>query len=119
MKLAGQIAVVTGGGGAIGGAICLRLAEEGALVAVTDRTLEQAEKVAKLIETRGGRAVAFVADVLDPASVKAMVSAVLETFGKIGIILIIPLMLYFFFNDLERVGLFRWMKDLLQAIWPG
>ena len=86
MKLAGQIAVVTGGGGAIGGAICLRLAEDGAVVAVTDRTLEQAEKVAKLIETRGGRAVAFVADVLDTASVGAMVSAVLETFEKIDIL---------------------------------
>jgi len=49
-----------------------------------------------------------------PVTLKQM-----ETFGKIGIILIIPLMLYFFFNDLERVGLFRWMKGLLEAIWPG
>lgn len=86
MKLEGQIAVVTGGGGAIGGAICLRLAEDGAVVAVTDRTVEQAEKVAKLIETRGGRAAAFAADVLDTASVGAMVSAVLERFGKIDIL---------------------------------
>lgn len=86
MKLEGQVAVITGGGGAIGSAICFRLAEEGAFVAVTDRTFEQAEKVAKLIETRGGRAVAFAADVLDTASVGAMVSAVLETFGKIDIL---------------------------------
>ncbi len=86
MKLEGQVAIVTGGGGAIGGAICIRLADEGALVAVTDRTLEQAEMVAKRIETRGGRAVAFVADVLDTASVKAMVSGVQERFGRIDIL---------------------------------
>ncbi len=86
MKLAGQVAIVTGGGGAIGGAICLRLAGEGAIVAVTDRTLEQADAVVKLIETRGGRAVAIVADVLDSASVKAMVSGVLKRFGRIDIL---------------------------------
>lgn len=42
----------------------------------------------------------------------------LENFGKIGIMLIIPIMLYFFWNDLERVGLFSWMRDLLQSLWP-
>ena len=64
----------------------------------------------------GGHVVLYLAQGVRkrPVTLKQM-----ETFGKIGIILIIPLMLYFFFNDLERVGLFRWMKDLLQAIWPG
>ncbi len=42
----------------------------------------------------------------------------IETFGKVGIMLIIPLMLYFLWNDLERVGLFNWMSNLVTAIWP-
>lgn len=85
-RLDGRVAIVTGGGGAIGGAICLRLAEEGAFVAVTDRTLEQAEQIVAKVIVRGGRAAAFVADVLDSASVNTMVAGVLETFGRIDIL---------------------------------
>ncbi|MFH1743752.1 MAG: site-2 protease family protein [bacterium] len=63
----------------------------------------------------GGHVILYVFQGLRkrPVTLKQM-----ETFGKIGIMLIIPLMLYFFLNDLERVGLFRWMKDLFQTIWP-
>ncbi|MDD4539343.1 MAG: SDR family NAD(P)-dependent oxidoreductase, partial [Lentisphaeria bacterium] len=86
MKLKDKIAIVTGGGGAIGGAICLRLAQEGAVVAVTDRTLEQAEKTVQVITKAGGRAAAFVADVLDMVSVQAMTAAVEERFGRIDIL---------------------------------
>ncbi len=42
----------------------------------------------------------------------------IETFSKIGIMLIIPLMLYFLWNDLDRVGLFNWMKNLVTTFWP-
>ena len=44
MKLKDKIALVTGAGGGIGRAICLRLASEGASVAVADLRLENAEK---------------------------------------------------------------------------
>ncbi len=86
MKLKDKVAIVTGAGGAIGGAIGLRLAQEGAVVAVTDRTLEQAEKTVQVINQAGGRAAAFVADVLDTASVRAMTAAVEWRFGRIDIL---------------------------------
>ncbi|MGI5925541.1 MAG: SDR family NAD(P)-dependent oxidoreductase [Lentisphaeria bacterium] len=86
MKLKDRVAIVTGGGGAIGGAICLRLAQEGAIVAVTDRTVEQAEKTVRVIAEAGGRAVALLADVLDTVSVRAMTTTVEERFGRIDIL---------------------------------
>lgn len=54
MRLSGKTAVVTGGAGAIGRAICLRYAQEGAAVAVVDIDAERAQAVAK--EAAGGRA---------------------------------------------------------------
>ena len=63
----------------------------------------------------GGHVALYVSQWLRkrPVTLKQM-----ENFGKVGIMLIIPIMLYFFWNDLERVGVFRWMKDLLQSLWP-
>lgn len=86
MKLKDNVAIVTGAGGAIGGAICLRLAQEGAIVAVTDRTLELAEKTAQYIREQGGQAFAYEADVLNTASVRAMTAAVLARCGRIDIL---------------------------------
>lgn len=58
-----KVAVVTGGGGGIGSAISSRLADEGALVIVTDANAPAAAEVAANIEARGGRAVAIAADI--------------------------------------------------------
>ncbi len=69
--LQGKVALVTGGGGAIGAAICRRFAEAGAKVVVADRNAEAAAAVAK--ET-GGRALAF--DISDYAAAKAAVDSV-------------------------------------------
>ena len=63
-----KVAVVTGAGGGIGRAICLRLAEEGATLAVTDLTLERASAVASEIQAAGGQAGG------DPAEVSALVA---------------------------------------------
>lgn len=64
-RLAGQRAVVTGGGRGIGAAVCRRLAAEGATVLVLDRDLDMAQEVAADI---GGEAVCV--DVGDPAAVQ-------------------------------------------------
>jgi NAD(P)-dependent dehydrogenase (short-subunit alcohol dehydrogenase family) len=58
VKLEGKVALVTGGGGAMGGAQCRLFAEEGAAVCVTDIFLEKAQAVADDIESAGGKAIA-------------------------------------------------------------
>ena len=58
--LIGKSVLVTGGGGAIGSAICRRFAEEGAQLLVADRAREAAERVAK--ECKGTGLVFDIAD---------------------------------------------------------
>ncbi len=62
-RFEGKVAVVTGGGGGIGSAISRRLADEGALVVVSDGNLDAAKFVASEIEDAGGSAVAIAADI--------------------------------------------------------
>ena len=69
-----QTAIVTGGGGGIGGATCRRLAAEGAKVAVFDMNLEAAESVAQGIRDAGGQAQAFRCDIPDRAGVDQAVA---------------------------------------------
>jgi 2-hydroxycyclohexanecarboxyl-CoA dehydrogenase len=76
--LEGRIAIVTGAGSGIGRAIALRLAEEGARVAVTDIDEERAETVR---DELGGDAIAVRLDVADPVSVTTAVEHVTTTLG--------------------------------------
>ena len=81
-----KIAIVTGAGGGIGGAIARRFAAEGAKVAVADIDGEAAQaRVAELAD-RKGDAVAIVADVTIKKSVEQMVQATLERWGRIDIL---------------------------------
>jgi 3-oxoacyl-[acyl-carrier protein] reductase len=80
-ELAGQVALVTGGGRGIGANIARELAAVGARVAVSARTLEQVEAVAREI---GGLAV--VADVTDRAAVEAMAERVESELGPIDLL---------------------------------
>ena len=66
IDLSGQIALVTGGGRGIGRAVAIALAEAGASVAVTARTEAQVDETVRMIQTAGGTAGAFPADVSDP-----------------------------------------------------
>jgi len=68
-----QWALVTGGGGDIGGAICRTLARDGWGVACVDLLAERAEKIAAEITTSGGTAAAIPADVTDPQAVAGAV----------------------------------------------
>jgi NAD(P)-dependent dehydrogenase (short-subunit alcohol dehydrogenase family) len=74
-RLQGRRALVTGGGSGIGLASALRLAAEGASVAVVDLRKELAVKVANQIVAAGGSAVGLEADVGDEAAVLAAVAA--------------------------------------------
>jgi len=86
MRLKDKAAIITGGGAGIGAATCERFAEEGAAVVVADINADAAEKVAKSLTDRGGRAVAATVDVGDEASVTALVAATVRAFGKIDIV---------------------------------
>ncbi|CAG9170630.1 3-oxoacyl-[acyl-carrier-protein] reductase FabG [Cupriavidus laharis] len=84
--LKGKTVIVTGGGGGIGGATCLRFAREGAAVGVLDLSADAAQKVADRITEAGGKALAIPCDITDRASVDAAVAAVQEGLGPIGVL---------------------------------
>src|SRR4051812_21165599 len=87
MRFENQNAVVTGAGRGIGQAIALRLANEGARVAVGSRTEENAKKVAEEINgTRADAAKHYAVDVADHAAVQKTGAQILEDFGKIDIL---------------------------------
>lgn len=81
--LAGRVAMITGGGGEIGGAIAQRFAKEGAAVFVTDVTVEKAEAVAKTIRDAGGQAVSWPLDVGSPEACASAVDACVAEFGTL------------------------------------
>ena len=86
-ELAGKVAIVTGAGRNIGRAIARHLAAAGAAVVVNVRTNKaEADAVVKEIEAGGGKAIAVVADVADPAAVEAMAQAALKALGRIDIL---------------------------------
>lgn len=77
-----RVAVVTGSGSGIGRAIALRLAAEGAKVAVADLDFESAEQTAAVVTVDGGQAKAFAVDVSDQDSVRALSELVAEDSGR-------------------------------------
>jgi NAD(P)-dependent dehydrogenase (short-subunit alcohol dehydrogenase family) len=81
-----KVAIVTGGGGGIGGAIVQRFAREGAKLAVADIDVAAAQARVKEVADRGADAMFIHADVTNKKSVGNMVNATLERWGKIDIL---------------------------------
>jgi NAD(P)-dependent dehydrogenase (short-subunit alcohol dehydrogenase family) len=81
--LAGRVALITGGGGEIGGAIARRFASAAAAVAVADVREEAAEEVARDIAAAGGRALAVKADVSVADDARQSVARAVVEFGKL------------------------------------
>ncbi|HXJ36335.1 MAG TPA: SDR family NAD(P)-dependent oxidoreductase [Candidatus Eisenbacteria bacterium] len=85
-SLAGRTALVTGGGRGIGRAIALGLADAGADVAVTARTASELESVADEIRSKGRRALAVPADMIDRAQVAAAVERAGRELGRLDVL---------------------------------
>ena len=81
--LAGRVALVTGGGGEIGGEIARLFAAEGAALVIADTRLPAAEAVAADIVGAGGRAIAVALDVSRATDAKLAVQTAVRTFGKL------------------------------------
>lgn len=104
-KLDGRVAIVTGAGGGIGGAIARAFVDEGARVVVADRD-EAAARVAA--QALGDAAVAFAADVTRERDVQTMALAARERFGRIDILV-------------NNAGIMRkaYVKDMTEELWDA
>jgi NAD(P)-dependent dehydrogenase (short-subunit alcohol dehydrogenase family) len=86
LGLKGKVAVVTGGSDGIGRATALKLAEEGAHVAICARRKEPLDSVAADIQKFGVQALALPADMSKPADIERFIKAVVDRFGRIDIL---------------------------------
>lgn len=86
IDLTGQVAVVTGGSGIIGGMFARALAQCGAKIAVLGRKAENGIPVVEDIERAGGEAISVAANVLDKESLTAAKQEILDKWGKINIL---------------------------------
>jgi meso-butanediol dehydrogenase / (S,S)-butanediol dehydrogenase / diacetyl reductase len=86
-RLAGKVAIVTGGGSGIGRAAAKRFAAEGAAVAVADIVAERAGVVAAEICAQGGHAFGMGVDVTDHAQVQALVNRAVRELGGLDVLM--------------------------------
>jgi NAD(P)-dependent dehydrogenase (short-subunit alcohol dehydrogenase family) len=85
-RLVGKVAIVTGGGGGIGGATARALAREGASVLVVDINDGAADSVAEAIRDAGAVAASFHADLSEEQEVEAVIAEVMKRFGRLDVL---------------------------------
>ncbi len=86
MRLEGQVCIITGGGSGIGRGAALTMAQEGANVVIFGRTRSKLVSVSSEIEAVGGTPMACVLDVADDEAVQHFVQLVLNTYGRIDVL---------------------------------
>jgi 3-oxoacyl-[acyl-carrier protein] reductase len=86
MSLSGRVAFVTGASQGIGRACALKLATEGATVAVAARNQDKLNELVNEIIAAGGKAAAFTLDVTDDEQVKSAIKSAIAQFGKIDVL---------------------------------
>jgi 3-oxoacyl-[acyl-carrier protein] reductase len=86
MRLAGKISIITGAGRGIGHATALKFAREGAKVIICDLDQDTVDAAVSDVRSAGGEAHGFVVDVTAPASIQAMVDAVMQRYGRIDVL---------------------------------
>jgi NAD(P)-dependent dehydrogenase (short-subunit alcohol dehydrogenase family) len=86
LELKDKVAIVTGGGGGIGGAIALRFAREGAKIVIAEIDVKAAETRVAEITAHGGEAISIITDVTNKASVQQMVRETVNRWRRIDIL---------------------------------
>jgi 7-alpha-hydroxysteroid dehydrogenase len=81
-----EVALITGGGGGLGGAIARAFAEAGADIALAGRTRASLDVVSREVVARGRRCAIVTADVTDPAAAARMVDETIKALGKLTIL---------------------------------
>jgi 3-oxoacyl-[acyl-carrier protein] reductase len=108
--LAGKVALITGGAGAIGRACALALAAERAHVAIADLSLPRIEPVLGEVRDRGVRATAVAVDVTSQADVSAMVERVVADLG--GLDILVNCVGIFQATPVDELALADWQRVL-------
>jgi NAD(P)-dependent dehydrogenase (short-subunit alcohol dehydrogenase family) len=111
-KLAGQVALITGGGGEIGSAIASRFARDGASVAVADIAADKAAATAAAIVAAGGKAVAITVDIANPPSAEAAVKQAVQAFGKLTSLVNVAAAMVRAEGTVETVTLDDWNTEI-------
>jgi NAD(P)-dependent dehydrogenase (short-subunit alcohol dehydrogenase family) len=87
INLEGKVAVVTGGAGVLGAAMCRALAACGASIAIIGRDLAKADKLANEIIAQGGKAKGYACNVLDRAVLESTAQAIAQDLGPCSILI--------------------------------
>jgi NAD(P)-dependent dehydrogenase (short-subunit alcohol dehydrogenase family) len=106
-RLAGKTCIVTGSGGSIGRATCLRFAAEGANVVGCDIAAPGAEETVRLVEAAGGTMISVhPADLTDKAACERLVRNAVDRFGGIDVL----------FNN-GAMAYFAWIEEMDDDTW--
>ena len=82
-----KVAVITGGGGALGSCVAQSFSESGVKIAILDLTEESAQKTVDLITSRGGEAIGFASNVLSKNSIEKISQEIIAKWGRVDILL--------------------------------
>jgi NAD(P)-dependent dehydrogenase (short-subunit alcohol dehydrogenase family) len=106
-RLAGKTCIVTGSGGSIGRATCLRFAAEGANVVGCDIVAAGADETVRLVEQAGGTMISVhPADLTDKAACDRLVQTAADRFGSIDVL----------FNN-GAMAYFAWIEEMDDDTW--
>jgi len=86
-RLAGKVAIVTGASRGIGKAICIELAKEAATVVLAARAIDKMNQTAKIVTASGGKAQIIPTELTDESSIKNLIKATGERFGRLDILI--------------------------------
>jgi NAD(P)-dependent dehydrogenase (short-subunit alcohol dehydrogenase family) len=86
-RLAGKVALVTGGNAGIGEAIARTFAREGAAVVITGRRQDELDRVAREITRQNGKAIAVAGSVTDDCHARAAVNETIQRFGALDVLI--------------------------------